>query len=100
MCWAPRRSGILNRTVRVCTTLRKHNPIKGIRRRWLHLPQEETPPIGEEAVDITSFGETVMALSGLHLADGTRGHLEFKDEGDSVCHLIWKKSGARVLHIG
>ena len=39
------------------------------RRRGLHLPQEETPPVGQEEVDMASFGDAVMALSGYHVAE-------------------------------
>ena len=55
---------------RVCTMLRKCNPMMdSIRRRGLHPPQEETPPIGLGEVDTTSFGDAVMALSGNQVAE-------------------------------
>ena len=70
---------------------RVRDPIMdSFRKRGLHLPQEETPPDGQGDVDMTSFGEAVMA-SGyqvaekqLHLADSTRGDIEFNDDGDSI----------------
>ena len=73
---------------RVCTMLRKRSPIMdSFRRRGLHLPHEETSPGGQEEVDMTSFGDAVIALLG------TRGYPEYNDDGDSASnggmHPIW-----------
>ena len=90
---------------RVCTMLQKRNPIMdSFRRRGLHLPRKETLPIGQEEVDMASFGDAAMALSGyqvaerqLYPADTTRSFPEFDDDGDSypavACPLIWDKCG-------
>ena len=37
------------------------------RRRGLHLPQEERPSYGQDEVDVASFGDAVMALTGIRL---------------------------------
>ena len=62
-----------------------------IRRRGLHPPQEETPPVGKGAVDMTSFRDAVMVLLGnqvveaqLYQADSTWGHLELADDDVSI----------------
>ena len=55
---------------RLFTMLRLRNPIMDeIRRFGLNLTQEETPPIGQGEVDMTSFGDAVMALSGNQAAE-------------------------------
>ena len=67
---------------RMCTMLRRRNPIMdSIRRRGLHSTQEETPPIRQGEVDMTSLGDAVAALSGYqvaetqwYLADSNRGY--------------------------
>ena len=42
-----------------------------IRRCGLHPPHEETPPDEQGMVDMPSFRDTVMALSGNHAGRGT-----------------------------
>ena len=55
---------------RVHTKKRKRNAIMdSIRRCDLHPPQEETPPDEQGMVDMASFRDTVMALSGNHAAE-------------------------------
>ena len=53
------------------------------RRRGVHLPQEETPPIEQERHGLLRTGYQA-AETQLYLAGGTRGHPEFDDDGDSV----------------
>ena len=93
------RSGILNRKSRAHDATEALPDHGQHPQAWasFHLPQEETPPVGQEAADMTSFGDAVMALSGLHVADGTtKATLCLV----VVCPLMWKKSGAGVLGIG
>ena len=51
-------------------TSRLRNPIMdGIRRFGLHPPQEETQPGDQGIVDLTSFTDTLLALSGNQTVD-------------------------------
>ena len=63
----------------------------GKRRCELHPPQEETPPDEQGMVDVTSFRDKVMTLSGnqaaeaqLHKADNTWAFPEYHDDCASI----------------
>ena len=77
---------------RVHTLSRKRIPIMySTRRRGLHLPQEETPPVGQGTVDMTSFSDTVLVLSRnqvaealMYQADSTWGCPEVAEDNASI----------------
>ena len=99
---------------RVCTLLRMRNPfMEGIRRDGLQLPRKEIPPGAQEEVDLTSFGNAVMALMRdqaaealLHQESSAWGYTEIDVDNASVSSgsslLIWRRGdmAAQKARIG
>ena len=77
---------------RTYTMLRLRNPIMdSIRRCGLHPPSEETPPDGQGTVNMASFGDTLIALSGnqpaeaqLYQSDKNWAYPGYDDDNASI----------------